>query len=220
LEQPGSAIRFAMKFPMFPDPRMVGLSVCGQLQSPSDDTQKVLQKIHERRPFVTYRAKTATVHAHILGGKASSPAHLHIDLFKDELLKADNVKKPKDDATRKDISNDLDAFLGSKVYVTYTGFFLVERPEISGGSLIQPLRYGGEDDSKRYIRMTSATFEMVGLRVRRLVWRLKPDDRFRIELSYSQEVVISDDYLTAHLRKLSQDFDLFAVGKPSNAPGK
>lgn len=215
--RPDPTKRSIMKFPSFPDPKLVGLTACGYLVSPTEEILRKLENLHQRRPFVTYRAKKGSVHAHVLGGRASSPHHLHVDLFKSELLKADKVKPPTDNSTRQDLSNDLDIFNGVRVRVSYTGIFLIKRSKVPSGMLIHPIRYEAEDSKDQYIEMTSATFRMVGIGIKRLEWRLASEDRFRIELSYSEETVISNNYLTAPIEILSEYFEIYALGEQTDA---
>lgn len=200
-----------MNFPKFLDPKMVGISACGQLKSPSKEILKFLDQLQKQRPLGTYRAQKGTAHAHIIGGESASRRHIHIDIFKSELLRADGMEKPKDNATRKSISDDLDKFLGSEVRVTYTGIFLVEQPDISEKSIIQPLYYKKEENM--YIRMISSSFEFVGLGVQYLDWRLTFDDRFRVGISYIQDLFITKDYLTSPIEKLTREFDLLTGPK-------
>jgi len=205
-----------MKFPDFTDARMVGLSACGQLLSPSKDQLLILKGLHERRPLAAYKSKTGKVLTHILGGKQSKPNHLHIDCFKEVLLKLDGVRAPKPDTTRTSISKDLLLFMGCGVAVTYTGIFLVAETEIQTSGLVKTLKYEKSSTPSYRIVMTSASFQLEGFSISNIKWRLSENNRLRISLSYSIEYVISNLYFVEPVATLSLGLQTFVTGDRPN----
>ncbi len=206
-----------IKFPMFPDRRMVGLIACGNLLTASGEVKKKIDELHKSRPFISYQANRVKIHAHILGGKYSSPHHLHIDIFKLKLLKLDKVRIPEDTMTQEMLINELNLFIGQPVQVKYTGIFLIPSATIPKGGLIQPIRIDDENDAERRIEMNSASYELTGFPVRHLRWTAAGEDFVRIDLSYIEELNISQDYLTAPQTIFTQQLEYFVFGGNTNA---
>jgi hypothetical protein len=112
-----------IRFPTFMGSPCSGLELCAALSTENPEILKELGKLHKEKLVASYKSGDRDVFVRSRGGENMDPLHLHIDVYKEEIL---GGWRPKTNVSREQLAERLEFLMGQDVSLLIRSFYLMD----------------------------------------------------------------------------------------------
>ena len=182
----------------------IGMSACGKLGAPNEETQKFVEKMKGTESVVGYTLSKRKLFLRIEWGH-SSQSDFHIDVIRKGWIRDSLVKVATTDVDS--IQKAIDRVMGNEIAFVSQARYIVPDSEVQKGGMI-PFHVFEKKGGDVALSQIGGKWRLKSAPVDILEWEAIQENKFGVTMSSHNTTVLSSDYLTSTVNRLD---DVFGV---------